>query len=117
MVIFCADESGCDAELVGTSVSIPRGSRASSLWAGAKVGAVMKTAARKNRYIICMCCLLKCCGWFRLRKAGGSPRRAKNQALRVQRACCEWRIARGRRLKIGSASEAPMPDDFQPSLD
>src|SRR6266487_339553 len=59
MVIFCADESGCDAELVGTSVSIPRGSRASSLWAGAKVGAVMKTAARKNRYIICMCRLLK----------------------------------------------------------
>src|SRR6266404_4539811 len=58
MVIFCADESARDGELVGTSVSIPRGSRASSLWAAARVGAVTKTAARKNRHIICMSCLL-----------------------------------------------------------
>ena len=35
--------------------------------------------------------------------------------LKVQRACCEWRIARGRRSKIGSISEAPMPGDFRPS--
>jgi hypothetical protein len=45
-------------QLAGTSVSIPRGSRASSLWAAAKVGAVTKAAARKNRYIICLCCLM-----------------------------------------------------------
>src|SRR6476619_4644600 len=56
MVIFCADESAGDGELAGTSVSIPRGSRASSLWATAKVGAVTKAVTRKDRKIICMCC-------------------------------------------------------------
>jgi hypothetical protein len=39
----------------------------------------------------------------------------KNQALRVQRACCEWRIERVRRLKIDSASEEPMSGETQPS--
>jgi hypothetical protein len=53
MVIFRADESACgDGELAGTSVSTPRGSRASSLWPTANVGAVTKVAARKQRHII-----------------------------------------------------------------
>jgi hypothetical protein len=37
---------------------MPRGSRASSLWAAARVAAVTKAAARKHRYIIGMSCLL-----------------------------------------------------------
>src|ERR1700675_3696776 len=58
MMIFRAGETAGDGEPAGAIVSIPRGSRASSLWAVAKVGAVTKAAARKYRHVMFMCCPL-----------------------------------------------------------
>src|SRR5712672_926361 len=55
MMIFRAGETAGDGELAGTIVSIPRGARASSLWAVAKVGAVTIAAARQNRHVVFMC--------------------------------------------------------------
>jgi hypothetical protein len=50
-VIFCADVSAAGGEAAGTSVSTPRGSRASSLWAPAHVGAATTAATRKSERI------------------------------------------------------------------